>query len=183
VLEQAVASGADESILQQLRAHYNSVYDGLGVHKSPAVFGAIPTDPYSHTPRFAGAQQPGMTGQVKEDLIARMGEMGVHVENGELAFVPQLISRTEFLAESKTFHHCDVKGNQRTLNLERDTVAFTYCQVPVVAHRSGPQHIRVTFADGISQLVDGLKLDAATSAAVFDRLGTIQRLDVFYGLA
>jgi len=41
----------------------------------------------------------------------------------------------------------------------------------------------VTFADGISQLVDGLKLDAATSAAVFDRLGTIQRLDVFYGLA
>ena len=183
VLERAVASGADESILQQLRAHYNSVYDGLGVHKSPAVFGAIPTDPYSHTPGFAGAQQPGMTGQVKEDFIARMGEMGVQVENGELAFVPQLTSRTEFLAESKTFHYCDVKGNQRTLNLERDTVAFTYCQVPVVAHRSGPQHIRVTFADGISQLVDGLKLDAATSAAVFDRLGTIQRLDVFYGLA
>jgi hypothetical protein len=41
----------------------------------------------------------------------------------------------------------------------------------------------VTFADGISQLVDGLKLDAATSAAVFDRLGTIQRLNVFYDLA
>jgi hypothetical protein len=124
-----------------------------------------------------------MTGQVKEDFIARMGEMGVHVENGELAFVPQLICRTEFLAEPKTFHYWDVKGNPRTLNLEPGTVAFTYCQVPVVAHRSGPRHIRVTFADGISQLVDGLKLDAVTSAAVFDRLGTIQRLDVFYGLA
>ena len=183
VLERAVASGADESILQQLRAHYNSVHDGLGVHKSPALFGAIPTDPYSHTPGFAGAQQPGMTGQVKEDFIARMSEMGVQVENGGLAFVPQLISRTEFLAECKKFHYWDIKGNQRTLNLERDTVAFTYCQVPVVAHRSGPQHVRVTFADGISQLVDGLKLDAATSAAVFERSGTIQRLDVFYGLA
>jgi hypothetical protein len=182
-LEQAVASGADESILQQLRDHYNSVYDGLGVHKSPAVFGAIPTDPYSHTPAFAGAQQPGMTGQVKEDFIARMGEMGVYVENGELAFVPQLICRTEFLAESKTFHYWDVKGNPKTINLERGTVAFTYCQVPVVAHRSGPRRIQATFADGISQLVDGLKLDAATSAAVFDRSGTIQRLDVFYGLA
>jgi hypothetical protein len=120
---------------------------------------------------------------VKEDFIARMGEMGVHVENGELAFVPQLITRTEFLVEPKTFHHWDVEGNQRTLNLERDTVAFTYCQVLVVAHRSGPQHICVAFADGTSQLVDGLKLDAATSAAVFDRSGTIQRLDVFYGLA
>jgi hypothetical protein len=112
-----------------------------------------------------------------------MGEMGVHVENGELAFVPRLICRTEFLAESKTFHYCDLKGNPRTLNLEPGTVAFTYCQVPVVAHRSGPQRIRATLADGRSQVVDGLKLDAATSAAVFDRLETIQRLDVFYGLA
>ena len=182
-LERAVTSGADESILQQLRAHYNSVYDGLGVHKSPAVFGAIPTDPYSHTPAFAGAQQPGMTGQVKEDFIARIGEMGVHVEDGELAFVPQLICRTEFLAEPKTFRYWDVTGNPKALNLERGTVAFTFCQVPVVAHRSSPRHIRVTFADGTSQLVDGLKLDAATSAAVFDRLGRIQRLDVFYNLA
>jgi hypothetical protein len=182
-LERALAGGADESILQQLRAHYNSLYEGLGVHKSPAVFGAIPTDPYSHTPAFAGAQQPGMTGQVKEDFIARLGEMGVHVENGELTFVPQLICRTEFLAEPKTFHYCDVQGNPRTLNLERGTVAFTYCQVPVVAHRSGPPRIRVAFADGRSQLVEGLKLDAATSAAVFDRLETIQQLDVFYDLA
>jgi hypothetical protein len=183
VLEGAVASGTDESIVQQLRDHYNSVYEGLGVHKSPAVFGAVPTDPYSHTPGFAGAQQPGMTGQVKEDFIARMGEMGVQVENGELAFVPQLMTRSEFLAESSAFHYCDVEGKQRTLNLERDTMAFSYCKVPVVAHRSGPQHIRVAFADGISQLVDGLKLDAATSVAIFERLGTIQRLDVFYGLA
>jgi hypothetical protein len=181
-LELAVSSGAEESILQQLRAHYNSVYDGLGVHKSPALFGAIPTDPYSHTPAFAGAQQPGMTGQVKEDFIARMGEMGVHVEKGELAFVPQLICRTEFLAEPRTFQYWDVQGNRGILDLERGTVAFTYCQVPVVAHRSGPRRIRVTFADGRSQLVEGLKLDAATSAAIFDRLGRIQRLDVFYGL-
>ena len=182
-LEQAVARSADELILQQLRAHYDSVYDGLGVHKSPAIFGAIPTDPYSHTPAFAGAQQPGMTGQVKEDFIARLGEMGVHVENGELAFVPQLMCRAEFLAESKTFHYWDVKGNPRTLNLEPGTMAFTYCQVPVVAHRGGPPHILVTFAGGTSRSVEGLKLDAATSAAVFERLGTIQKLEVFYGLA
>jgi hypothetical protein len=182
-LERAVASGAEESILQQLRAHCNSVCDGLGVHKSPAAYGAIPTDPYSHTPAFAGAQQPGMTGQVKEDFIARLGEMGVHVENGELAFVPQLICRTEFLAEPKTFHYCDLSGNPSTLHLEPGTLAFTYCQVPVVAHRSGPRHIQVSAAGGMAQLVDGLKLDAATSAAVFNRLGTIQRLDVFYDLA
>ena len=181
-LERAVASGADEAILEQLRAHYNSVYEGLGVHKSPGTYGAIPTDPYSHTPAFTGAQQPGMTGQVKEDFIARMGEMGVHVENGELAFVPKLICRREFLTEPRTFHYWDLQGNPGTLNLDKGTVAFTYCQVPVVAHRSGPRHIRLTLADGDSQFVAGLKLDAATSAAIFDRLGRIQGLDVFYGL-
>jgi hypothetical protein len=182
-LERALASGADEFTLQHLRAHYNDIYEGLGIHKSPALYGAIPTDPYSHTPTFAGAQQPGMTGQVKEDFIARMGEMGVQVEDGKLAFVPELICKTEFLDGSRTFHYWDVKGTPRTLTLHRGTVAFTYCQLPVIAHRSGPRHIRVTLADGTSQLVDQLKLDAPTSAAIFDRSGTIERLDVFYDLA
>ncbi len=180
-LQQAVESGADDSTLQQLRGHYISIYEGLGVHKPPALYGAIPTDPYSHTPAFAGAQQPGMTGQVKEDFIARMGEMGVHVEHGELAFVRELMCGTEFLARAKEFHCWDVKGNPKTVKLSEGTMAFTYCQVPVVAHRVGPPQIRVTFADGSSQLVDGLKLDAAMSAAVFERLGIIQQLDVFYG--
>ena len=179
-IEQLVASGADGHTLHQLRRHYLSIYEGLGVHKPPALYGAIPTDPYSHTPAFAGAQQPGMTGQVKEDFIARMGEMGVHVQSGELASVPEQICRTEFLAESKTFHYWDVKGNAKALKLDRGSVAFTYCQVPVVAHRSGPRRIRVTFADGTLQLIDGLRLDAATSASVFERQGVIQQLDVFY---
>jgi hypothetical protein len=182
-LERALESGAGEPLLQQLRAHYSSIYEGLGVHKSPALYGAIPTDPYSHTPAFAGAQQPGMTGQVKEDFIARLGEMGVHVEKGELAFVPQLVCRPEFLAESGRFHYCNLQGNSRVLELEPGTVAFTYCQVPVVAHRGGPPHIRVTFADGSTRHVEGLRLDGATSAAIFERLGTVRQLDAFYGLA
>ena len=180
-LEQAVESGADDSTLQQMRGHYLSIYEGLGVHKPPALYGAIPTDPYSHTPAFAGAQQPGMTGQVKEDFIARMGEMGVHVERGELAFVPEFMCGTEFLSRPKEFRCWDVRGKPKTVRLPEGTMAFTYCQVPVVAHRVGPPHIRVTFADGSSQLVDGLKLDAALSSAVFERLGAIQQLDVFYG--
>jgi len=58
------------------------------VHKPPARHGAIPTDPYSHTTGFAGAQQPGMTGQVKEDLLTRMSELGLHIEAGRISFRP-----------------------------------------------------------------------------------------------
>ena len=56
--------------------------EGIGVNKSPELYGAFPTDPYSHTPAGKGAQQPGMTGQVKEDVISRFGELGVEVNNG-----------------------------------------------------------------------------------------------------
>ncbi|CAN0044150.1 unnamed protein product, partial [Discosporangium mesarthrocarpum] len=43
---------------------------------------AFPTDPYSHTNRH-GAQQPGMTGQVKEEIVTRFGELGVRIEGGQ----------------------------------------------------------------------------------------------------
>lgn len=45
------------------RAYYR-VRQGLGFNKTAEAFGAFPSDPYSHTPRHAGAQQPGMTGSV-----------------------------------------------------------------------------------------------------------------------
>ena len=38
----------------------------------------------------------------------------------------------------------------------------------------------VPFAHGTFQLVDGLRLDAAMSASIFERLGVIQQLDMFY---
>ena len=40
----------------------------FGKVKTVRSYGAFPSDPYSHTPAHAGAQQPGMTGQVKEDF-------------------------------------------------------------------------------------------------------------------
>ena len=65
-----------ESVTGYLAKFYHEIQEGLGIHKDPAVYGAFTTDPYSHTPRHAGVQQPGMTGQVKEDILSRMGELG-----------------------------------------------------------------------------------------------------------
>lgn len=53
--------------------------------------------PYSHTPMHKGAQQPGMTGQVKEDILTRIGELGVKMKDGKLVFEPHLLSKSEFL--------------------------------------------------------------------------------------
>jgi hypothetical protein len=179
VMDSAVRAGEDVAVVERLRHHYLAIREGIGVDKSPEVYGAIPTDPYSHTPSFAGAQQPGMTGQVKEDLITRLGEMGVAVEDGRLAFHAHLVVRDEFLGEARTLRLFDVDGEECTLQLEPGTLAFTICQVPVVAHRSGPPRIEITSADGSRGTADGLSLDAETSAAIFERRGTVRRLDVY----
>ncbi len=181
-LDRAGCAGEDAALIERLRSHYHEIREGIGVHKPPELYGAIPTDPYSHTPGFAGVQQPGMTGQVKEDLISRFGEMGAAVQDGRLNFRRHLLSRGEFLREARTFHFYDLDGKQCSLDLEPGTMAFTICQTPVVAHRSGPARIETARAGGGRQMVEGLELDAATSAAIFERTGAVRRLDVFFGL-
>jgi len=115
---------------------------------------------------------------VKEDFIARFAEMGVTVKNGRLGFHPHLLDRAEFLASPATFSFYDVEGQARTIDLKPGTLAFTVCQVPVVAHSAGPARIEVTRADGSTETT--LVLDAATSAAIFERTGAVRRLDVFF---
>jgi hypothetical protein len=60
-------------------------------------------------------------------------------------------------------------------------MAFTTCQVPVVAHRSGPRKIEISRADGSHQTVEALEVDAATSASIFERTGAVRRLDAYFG--
>ncbi len=181
VLHRAGTGDEDPALIQRLMSHYREIREGIGVHKSPDLYGAIPTDPYSHTPGFAGVQQPGMTGQVKEDLISRLGEMGVVVEEGRLGFHRHLVSGNEFLTQPSRFDFYDIDGRQRTLDLDPGTMAFTTCQVPVIAHRSGPQKIEITRHDGSRHAIEALCLDEQTSAAIFERTGAVRRLDVFYG--
>jgi hypothetical protein len=181
VLISAAGEPGGEAVFERLRRQYSAIRAGLGLHKTPEVYGAMPLDPYSHTPSFAGAQQPGMTGQVKEDLIIRLGEMGVRVEEGRLIFQPRLATRTEFLTEPRTFRFIDVDGHEASLGLEIGTLAFTACQVPVVAHRGGPARVELTPREGRPRVIAGLALDPATSGAIFERTGDVRRLDVYWG--
>ncbi|HKL22767.1 MAG TPA: hypothetical protein VJ904_13250, partial [Tichowtungia sp.] len=135
-----------------LMERYYDIRRGIGAHKSVQEQGAFPTDPYSHTPSMMGAQQPGLTGQVKEDFISRMMELGVRVKNGCLGFDP-------------------------FLSTEND-VRFTICTVPVNIHKDGTNRILVERSDGESVPIDGLTLDAQQSAEIFNRSGTIQALRV-----
>jgi hypothetical protein len=175
----ARADGADRGILKRISDHYRSIREGIGVHKPPDRYGAFPTDPYSHTPGFAGVQQPGMTGQVKEDILVRFGELGIWIENGCIAFRPELIEKKEYLKQPGTFEYMEMDGTRRSLDLPRNSLAFTFCQVPVVYHTARDSKILIRKMDGSTAQVRSLSLDRETSASIFKRTGEISRLEVF----
>jgi hypothetical protein len=163
-------------IIGRLLQHYYEVNAGIGVHKSPALYGAFPTDPYSHTPAGKGAQQPGMTGQVKEDVLSRFGELGVFVKKGCLYFAPLLLRKEEFLSEAKTFHFVDVFMNQKTIELQEDSLCFTYCQTPIVYKIGNSNSIEVTYSNGTDAIFNSNKLDVQASQKLFLRTGEIIKI-------
>jgi hypothetical protein len=165
-------------VIGRLLEHYYEINEGIGVHKSPALYGAFPTDPYSHTPAGKGAQQPGMTGQVKEDILTRFGELGVFVKNGNLYFNPCLLRKNEFLTESNTFNYVDLNFNSKAIELEPNTLCFTYCQIPVIYKLSNKKGIEVIYNDNTNQKFDALIMDEKTSKQVFERTNEIHHIAV-----
>ncbi|MCB0806546.1 MAG: hypothetical protein KDC05_12170, partial [Bacteroidales bacterium] len=94
---EAFAKNDSNEVLIGLRNHYYEIKAGIGIYKEPSLYGAFPIDAYSHTPGGAGVKQPGLTGQVKEDVISRLLELGVRIIDGKLSFVTSLLHHEETL--------------------------------------------------------------------------------------
>jgi hypothetical protein len=157
-------------------AHYHQINEGIGVHKPPQVYGAFPTDPYSHTPAHRGAQQPGMTGQVKEDILVRQGELGIRVIEGRLHFGPGLLHKDEFLTKPHNFQYLDVHNALQSLEVPAQALAFTVCQVPIVYTLGEKPGVAVRFSDGSSKAWDTYALEPSISIGLFKRDGTIESI-------
>ena len=144
------------------------------------MYGAFPTDAYSHTPGNAGAQQPGMTGQVKEDFITRMRELGIHIENGEVKFQFSLINPEEFLKQKSVYEYFDLKGEKKQIILNEGQLAFTFCQVPVVYTVSSEAKIAITKTDESRIIISGDTIENNWSSALFERDGSIRQIEVSF---
>lgn len=178
----ALRADADEASCKRLGHFYYRVREGLGFNKAPAEYGAFPTDPYSHTPKHAGAQQPGMTGQVKEEVLSRFGELGVRVADGVVRFRPDLLRACEFLTEPREFRVLDVDNNWIDLTVPAGALAFTWCQVPVVYKLDNDVEpsLCVIQDDGKERNFTQLALPAEDCAELFGRSGRIRQLSVTF---
>jgi len=175
---EALRRGEAPALVRRLAAAYYRVRGGLGFNKTAREFGAFPTDPYSHTPGHSGAQQPGMTGQVKEEVLARLGELGVDVREGRVAFRPALLRRRELLSAPAEWEWFDVDGVPRRRLLATGELGFTLCQTPIVYRLAPARSVLVRWKSGEERGVEGGRLDAAASGEILGRSGAVAEVVV-----
>ena len=181
VQESALKAG-EESIIRDLIQKYLDIQKGQGFNKSPEEYGAFPTDPYSHTPKGQGAKQPGMTGLVKEEILARQAELGLTIEDGQLSFNFILLDRREFLQAPSVFSYWDVEEVKQQIELKAGSLAYTICQVPVILQLSDRDCIALHLNNGNIQQIDGHVLDSTNSGHIFQRDGLIHHMVVSISL-
>ena len=175
----ALESKEEKIIIKNLGEMYYKIRSGLGADKTPQKYGAFPYDPYSHTPFKKGAQQPGMTGQVKEELITRMGELGCYVQNGCLGFNISLLKKSEFLTKENTFTYVDVEQTVQSMIIDKNQLGFTYCQVPIVYSLCDQDWKQsILFKNNTTKEYDGNIVKQNISSDIFSRSGEIKKIIV-----
>ena len=172
-------SGDDASHISRLGALYYRVQSGLGYKRDVSSYGAFITDPYSHTPKHSGARQPGMTGQVKEEILTRLGELGVLVTDGKIELNPVLLQLNEFTLSDTSFRYLSINGEWLEEPLAEQSLGFTFCQVPFVYQLKNDQsHFSITvhFTDGTEEMIVSNVIPDAISRSIFSRSNKVKKV-------
>ena len=178
VTQRSIDNNSNPKTIGRLFDHYFEINEGIGVNKSPELYGAFPTDPYSHTPRGRGVQQPGMTGQVKEDVISRFHELGFYVNDGKITFEPTVLRKSEFIDEEKSFKFVNLDNEITYMDLNANSLAFTVCQVPIIYNLSDKEDIKIIANDDGEEIIDGHELNFEHSQNIFNRTNLIKAVHV-----
>lgn len=153
-------------VVEALAEAYRRIREGLGFRKGPASFGGFPIDCHSHTPAGCGARQPGMTGQVKEQILARFGEIGLRVVNGRIQLAPGLLDISEVLAKP------DLPGTGTARSAE-----FGFCGTRFVIRDGAGDSVRIRRTGRWGEPRPRTFLTSEESAAVFARSGAIEAVE------
>jgi hypothetical protein len=124
-----------------------------------------------------------MTGQVKEEILTRFGELGVRVRNGAISIEPALLRAREFSVEPKSLCYLDISNSWQTLTLPASSLGFTWCQVPVVyvLDDNADAGLVVEFDDGTQSGFADLNLPSDISAELFQRSGRVRKIVATFG--
>jgi hypothetical protein len=177
-VQETIQRTQSESSTVELIKCYTDIRAGQCFNKTPVEYGAFPTDPYSHTPAGQGAKQPGMSGMVKEEILARQAELGFTIQNGCIVFDFLLFDHTELLQSPSSYNYLNTAGQWEQLELPIGSLAYSICQVPVILLASNKAAIQVYLASGKVQKIEGTLLDLENSIHIFERDAVVHHLVV-----
>lgn len=175
----AVTSGAPHDVQEDLASAYYRIRSGLGFCKKPSEYGAFPSDPYSHTPAHAGAQQPGMTGQVKEEILCRFLELGVKMQEGILSFEPRLLRTQDFVTTPSTYSFTGKSGTWESLEVPSHSLAFTICQTPILYILGNSDSLVVNYTNGTVETFASLALAKEMTAGILKKSPEIAQITIY----
>ncbi len=158
ILETAQKAKEKGEDITEIYKLYNDLLQGFIYRKSPEECSAIPIEPYSHTSFSGKSEQPGMTGQVKESVLMRRGELGIKVKNGEISFEPEFVREDEF-------------GDS--------DITFTVCSIPVKYVKSDKKQMIIKLNDDTTITQDVFTIDANLSYDIFARNSNISAIELY----
>jgi hypothetical protein len=163
IIIELAEQSAEHKEFKKLIDYYYRVKEGIGAHKNPKVYGAFPTDPYSHTPLMMGAQQPGLTGQVKEDFLSRFNELGIIISEGEIHILPSLLIDNDFIRDTEEY-----------LNL-------TLCGTPIKMVKAGESAIEVYWRNEVAKpkRLALKRIPKGVSHELFSRSNRVEKIVVY----
>ena len=172
---------SNEADFHALVSSYYDVQDGLGFRKKASEYGAFTADAYSHTPSFAGAQQPGLTGMVKEGVICRFGELGVNFKNETIEFKPRLLRSQELLSQAEQIVCIYPDKSKRTLNIPKNALLFTITQIPVIYIKSEFEDakILIDYFDDDTETIHSDTLPQSVARSLLGRTSSISLISVY----
>ena len=80
--------------------------------------------------------------------------------------------------EPKNFDYYDIHQKMQRIKLEKGSLAFTICQVPVIYKKGSEPSITTEFTDGKINNVKGKVLDYETTQTIFKRSYKVKMLIV-----
>jgi hypothetical protein len=116
-----------------------------------------------------GVQQPGMTGQVKEDILSRWFELGVVVEDGQIQINPVLLRKNEFLIPGK---------DEKKKGILKPYLHFSFCGIPFEYIMDEHEGICIHYNWGDVMRCGGFTIDKQTSRDIAARSGRILKVQV-----
>ena len=89
-----------------------------------------------------------------------------------------MLRKSEFLEKQSTFSFYDIKGQLQTIDLSKNSLAFTVCQVPVIYELAKNEDVEVFFRNKTVEKFSNLNLSQKVSKKIFKRDGSVEKVVV-----